>query len=223
MLLDGSGLLKERNMSRSRNLVAVVAVSLLWMSAPASADEFEDEPNKPTIYTGYGTSLTVGGGVVGFTDGDMRDFATVGGAWDARVVYGTRQYIAAEAAYTGGAVPVDALGLDDNASLVSTGLEVLGRVNLMKSDWQPYLMAGIGWRHYSVVNTDQNTSSVGDSEDVGEIPMGAGVAYRYRGLVLDARGLFRAAFADEMIASNAGGGDAKLHNWQGQMTVGLEF
>jgi hypothetical protein len=153
----------------------------------------------------------------------MRDFATVGGAWDARVVYGTRTLVAIEAAYTGGAVGVDALGLDDNAALISTGAEVLARVNFLQKEWQPYVVAGLGWRHYSIVNTDRNTSSVGEDEDLGEIPMGAGVSYRYQGLVVDGRALFRAAFNDDMIRSTESGSEANLHNWQAQVTAGYEF
>ena len=208
-------------MSRKLVLSGVAGVALMWLAAPASAEP--EDLHEPEIYTVYGAALSVGGGVVGFTDDAMRDFANVGGAWDARLVFGTRTDIAVEAGYTGGAVGVDALGLDDNATLVSSGVEVLGRVNLLKEQWQPYLMAGVGWRHYSIVNSDQNTSSVGEAEDLGEIPMGGGISYRYEGLVVDARALFRAAFNDEMIDASATDEKANLHTWQGQVTAGWEF
>ena len=210
-------------MSKNKFIGGVAGIALLSLGAPALADTSDMGPNAPNIFTVYGTSVSVGGGVVGFTDGDMRDFATVGGAWDARVVYGTRTLVAIEAAYTGGAVGVDALGLDDNAALISTGAEVLARVNFLQKEWQPYVVAGLGWRHYSIVNTDRNTSSVGEDEDLGEIPMGAGVSYRYQGLVVDGRALFRAAFNDDMIRSTESGSEANLHNWQAQVTAGYEF
>lgn len=210
-------------MSKKKLVGAVAGLALLALGVPAHADESAMGPNAPKIFTTYGASFNVGGGVVGFTDGDMRDFANVGGAWDARFVFGTRADVAIEAAYTGGAVSVDALGLDDDAALISTGAEVLARVNFLKKEWQPYIVAGVGWRHYSIVNSDENTSSVQDAEDLGEIPMGIGLSYRYRGLVVDGRGLFRAAFNDDMIVTRPTESDPSLSNWQAQVTAGYEF
>jgi hypothetical protein len=201
----------------------VLGLLLVFGAAEARADEMSGDSNKPKIFSIYGASLSVGGGVTGFADDAMRDFANVGGAWDARLVFGTRAPVGIEAAYIGGATPVDALGLDDNAALVSGGVEVLGRVNLMETDWQPYAVAGIGWQHYSVVNSDRNTSSVANDDDIGEVPMGAGVAYRYRGLVVDARGLYRLAFNDDLIQESPGEEKANLHSWQAQLTAGWEF
>jgi hypothetical protein len=208
-------------MSNAKILGGVAGIALLWAAAPAQAEDMG--PNAPKIYSMYGASMSVGGGVVGFVDNAMRDFANVGGAWDARLVFGTRTNVAVEAAYTGGAVGIDALGLDSNAALISTGAEVLGRVNLLTHEWQPYAVAGVGWRHYSIVNTDRNTSSVQDAEDLGEIPLGAGLAYRYQGLVVDGRGLFRVAFNDDMIDRSATTEKANLHTWQAQLTAGYEF
>ena len=210
-------------MSKRKLIGGVAGVALLWLGGPAVAEESDMGPNAPKIYSMYGASMSVGGGVVGFTDDAMRDFASVGGAWDARFVFGTRADIAVEAAYTGGAVSIDALGLDDNAALISSGAEVLGRVNLLKEEWQPYVVAGVGWRHYSIVNSDRNTSSVGEGEDLGEIPMGAGLSYRYQGLVVDGRALFRAAFNDDLIDESATDEKANLHSWQAQLTAGYEF
>jgi hypothetical protein len=189
----------------------------------AQAEKPAGDPNAPDIYSVYGTSVTVGGGVVGFTDGSMRDFASTGGAWDARLVFGTREYLAVEAAYTGGAIAIDALGLDNDADLLSSGAEVLGRVNLLTKEWQPYVVAGVGWRHYSIINSNRNTSSVQDNEDLGEIPLGAGVAYRYRGLVVDGRALFRAAFKDDLVNPEPAGENVSLNSWQTQITAGWEF
>ena len=210
-------------MSNLKVLSGIAGIALMGLASSAHADEPGMGRFAPKILTTYGTSVSVGGGVVGFVDNAMRDFANVGGAWDARLVFGTRANIAVEAAYTGGAVGIDALGLDNNAALISSGAEVLGRLNFLTEEWQPYVVAGVGWRHYSIVNTDSNTSSVGDAEDLGEIPMGAGVAYRYKGLVVDARGLYRAAFNDEMIETAPREEKANLHTWQGQVTAGYEF
>lgn len=190
---------------------------------PPPAEPMED-PTAPTIRTGYGATFSIGGGIMQFTDSEMRDFANVGGAWNARLTYGTRANLALEAAYTGGAVSIDALGLEDSAKLLSTGIEVLARINLLDSgQWQPYVAGGIGWRRYSVVSSDTNTSSVADSDDLGEVPLGVGVAYRFKGLVIDARGMFRVAFSDEIVDTGSEEDKATLDNWQGSVNAGWEF
>ncbi len=209
-------------MSYKGYLLGILGTALLSVPATAQAERAYGA-HAPEIYSTYGASVSVGGGVVGFIDNAMRDFATVGGAWDARLVFGTREDIAVEAAYMGAATPVDALGLDNNAVLLSNGIEALARVNLLKEEWQPYVMAGVGWRHYSIVNSNRNTSSVAKNDDVTEIPVGAGVAYRYEGLVIDGRGIFRAAFNDDLIARSATSEKADLHTWQAQLTAGYEF
>lgn len=195
-------------------------VAVLAMAWPVASAQAQDSPDFLSV---NGASFSIGGGVVGFTDGTTRDFTSVGGAWDARLTYGTRSPVAIEAAYTGGAMAIDALGLDSNAALLSTGAEVLGRVNIMTTDIQPYVVAGVGWRRYSIINSDRNTSSVSEDDNLGEIPMGAGLAYRYQSFVVDGRALIRFAFNDDLIAPTESGDTANLNNWQAQLTLGYEF
>lgn len=195
---------------------AVFAAAMLPLSV--SADE-----NQPNLMFSSGMSASVGGGIMGFADSDMNDFVDVGGAWEARVAVGTREYVGFEAAYTGSAASIDAIGLDSDAVLVSTGLEALARANLLKGEIQPYAVAGVGWRRYDLTNADTNTSSVTDEDDVFEIPLGIGAAYRYKGLVLDARGMFRVALEEDLIATAAGQDEAKLHTIEGTIKVGWEF
>lgn len=201
----------------------VAAMVLIGHVSPTHAEDRQLSSNAPSKLFGYGACISVGGGLVGFADKDMRDFANLGGAWDARFVFGTRRSYAIEAAYTGGANRLDALGLDNNATLLSTGFEVLARANFANAAWQPYVVGGLGWRHFSIVNSDTNTSSVRDGEDIGEIPLGGGMAYRRKGLVVDARALFRAAFSDELVKNRVGREEARLHSWQTQLTAGYEF
>lgn len=196
---------------------------LLGLVGPTQAQNRQSSSNAPSKLLGYGACISVGGGFLGFADKDMRDFASLGGGWDARFVLGTRRSYAVEAAYTGGANRLDALGLDDNATLLSTGFEVLARANFADAAWQPYVVVGLGWRHYSIVNSDTNTSSVGEGEDIGEVPLGGGMAYRRKGFVIDARALFRAAFNDELVEGRVGREEARLHSWQTQLTAGYEF
>jgi hypothetical protein len=195
-------------------------------SAQDSDDDY-DSPDKgrPKIVTGYGMAAMVGGGVTGFTDGDLNDSVDTGGAWTARLIFGTRSLIGAEAAYVGSAQDMNVLGLDSNAMLMSNGIEGLARVNLMaESPIQPYLFFGIGWKRYSLINEAFNTSSVLDRDDVAEIPLGGGVAFRWEGFVADARVGYAAAIDSDLIPTGDPEEDGlDLNNWSGNVRVGFEF
>ena len=178
-----------------------------------------------------GFSLTAGGGVSGFTNESARDATQDGGGWDVRATIGTRKPLAAEISYLGSAQSIDALGIDDDAMLVGNGVQANLRLNMMvDSAVQPFIYAGAAWRHYDLTNTDTNTSDVAGSDDVVEFPVGVGLAYRSGGLILDARGEFRAATNEDLmptLASNPGlldnSDQASLHRWGINANVGFEF
>lgn len=185
---------------------------------PAPAD-----PNAPSLMMPYGMSLSVGGGFIGFTDDDAQNFTDTGGSWEARFALGTRTMWGAEFAYTGAAQDVDALGLDNDAYLISTGFEALGRFNFLTEQWQPYVLAGVGYRRYDLTNADFNTSAVNDSDNLFEIPFGGGVSWRYRGLIVDARLMYRLAFDDDLINNTPDGEESDLHTFETSLRVGWEF
>jgi len=173
----------------------------------------------------YGIGVVLGGGVEGFTDQTMRDTTNVGGNWDVRAIFGTRQYLGFEAAYIGSAQGINALGLDTNAVLVGNGVQGNLRLNFTKDNLvQPFAYAGAAWRRYDLQNADFNTSAVNESDDVLEIPMGVGLGYKYRGLLFEARGEFRATTNEDLMPSLAGNDDfAKMHRWGANANLGYAF
>ena len=172
-----------------------------------------------------GMSLAVGGGVTAFADDEMREFVDLAGSWEARLTLGTRQRIAVEASYLGSAQSIDSLGLDQDAVLLSSGVGGALRLNLLTDRFQPYVLAGAAWRRYDVVNSDFNTSSVSDEDDVLETPVGIGFSYRYEPLIVDARGVYRRVFYDDLIqpAVAAGQEELGLHTWTANLMAGFEF
>ena len=79
---------------------------------PAPAPIVYEEPRESWLErNGIGVSL--GGGVAGFTQDDMRDTTDDGGAWGVRVAFGTRSLFGVEAEYIGSAQNINALGLDN--------------------------------------------------------------------------------------------------------------
>ncbi len=189
--------------------------ALVVFPAMAHADE--------TLGQKYGLSAMFGGGLVGFADQDTRDFASTGGSWEARFAFGTKSWLAVEAAYVGSLQGLDALGLDSNARLLGNGGEADVRINLLQGlAWQPYALVGAGWTHYSVTNSNANTSDVAESDNVLTMPIGAGIGYRYRNVLFDLRGTYRATTQAELIDMH-GTGEANLDTWSATLKAGFEF
>lgn len=179
--------------------------------------------NEPWTLRRIGLGLTAGGGVEGFTDGTMRDTTTAGGNWFVRATLGTKQVIGVEAAYFGSAQAIDALGLDPDAVLIGNGVQGNVRINATTdSEIQPFLYGGVAWRRYDITNSSRNTSDINDKDDVLELPVGIGLAYKHQGFMLDARGEFRGAFYEDLVPTG-GTTAADLHRWGFNANLGYEF
>lgn len=175
-----------------------------------------------------GLSFSLGGGVEGFTDDDMRDFTNVGGNWTARIVLGTRSPIAFEATYFGSAQSIDALGLPGDAVLVSNGVGGALRVNATTNvPVQPFIFGGLAWAHYNVTRSSQNFSDIRNNDNVLEFPVGLGVAGYWQGLTLDVRGEVRFAVDEDLVpkfgSTRADDDFASMHRWGVTATVGYNF
>jgi hypothetical protein len=194
-------------------------LSITAFSGPASAEE------EPDFLSKWGLAVTVGGGAGDFIGEDMRDMTGVAGAWDARVIFGTKQIVGVEAGYLGSLQSIDALGLDTDAQLMSNGAEALVRLHFLPGMIQPYAFAGAGWRRYDLTNVETNTSSVTEKDDVFEIPVGLGVSFRYEHLLIDVRGAFRPSFDDDLVPSTNEEEESalSLDTFQFGARVGYEF
>lgn len=196
---------------------------------PADDTDEEEEastpyltPTRVTRDDGLGFSVTAGGGIFGYTDEDTRDATSeIGGNYTARLAIGTRRPVGFEIGYVGSAQNVEALGLDEDAVLLSNGVEGVVRLNMGSAGVQPYLIGGAAWRRYDITNADFNTSSIRDSDDVIEFPVGGGLAFRWQGLVLDARAAYRIATDDDLLRTDDEG--PRLDAWDVTLKAGLEF
>lgn len=191
--------------------------------APAATYEDDDDDN---LLTPFGMAISVGGGVNDFVDNDIDGLTDMGGSWDARIIAGTRSYVGLEAAYIGTAQDVDALGLDNDAVLISNGAEGLLRVNVGTYMIQPFIFGGAAWQHYSIANEDFNTSSINDDDDVFSLPFGAGLGGRIgnSGLLLDARFTYRPTFEEDLLQPGTGNEtEEDLDNWNVSARIGYEF
>lgn len=211
-------------MSKRKSGVAFAAASVLLAAGGSTAlADVERE-----MVTPRGVALSLGLGTEDFTGETMRDTTTTCGTWDVRAILGTRSYLAFEAGYLGSARGIDAPLGGEDAILVGSTVEALARANLIPDGaFQPYAFLGGAWRRWDVAQEDFTTADAGmnDSDDELVIPVGAGLSYRYRGLVADARFTFRAATDDNLVLTDGGASDeyAAMHTWGVTTNVGYEF
>ena len=174
-----------------------------------------------------GVGVTLGGGAVGFWQEGTKAFVDTGGSWDVRATIGTRLPIAFEAAYVGTAQSVNALGLSTDAILLGSTAEGDIRINILRGRVQPYVFGGAGYTYYRITNTAISTSDLQRTDNVFEIPFGAGLSWRVgHALLLDIRGTGRWTFDDELFkvaAATTNAGDSHLYNWMGTAHLGWEF
>jgi opacity protein-like surface antigen len=218
----------------------LAAAGVLWLGSPdAAAQDYtpppdpyapapEPEPDVPP--TVYGIALSVGGGVANFTSSEMRANTDLAGVWDVRALIGSRSPIALEAAYVGSAQAIDArFGEENTATLIGTGLEGNVRVNLIPFEMlTPYAFAGLGYKRYDVSGADFRTADTGiaDNDTLLEVPLGAGLAYRARGFLADARFTYRMAMGEDLVIPGDFEGDrdaAGLDTWGVTARLGVEF
>lgn len=189
---------------------------------------YVDNEEKYRPFSGIGIALAAGGGASGFVSETLRNTTDVGGDWDVRATIGTRSPIAFEASYIGSAQGINALGVDSNAVLIGNGAQGALRLNgTLNLPFQPFVFAGVGWRRYDLTNTNTNTSDLQGSDDVLEVPMGLGIAGKWNGLILDARGEYRATTNEDLLprinANETEDGHADMQRWGVKATVGAEF
>ncbi len=188
----------------------------------------DDEGGMMGDMSRVGFSLSLGGGVADFTDDQMRDTTGIGGSWALRAAVGTKTLFGVEASYIGSAQEINALGIASDAVLVSNGLQGALRLNAaVGAPVTPFLFGGAAWRRYSLSNTDVNTSAISDNDDLVEVPVGLGIGGSFLGLGFDVRGELRYAFAEDMVpefsAGRDTGGNADMHSWGVNATVGFGF
>jgi hypothetical protein len=177
----------------------------------------------------FGWAFLAGGGFQDFTKSVMRAQTNAGGAWDLRLVGGTKSIIGFEAAYVGSARTIQTLGFTANTpSLVSNGAEGTIRLNAPivrgASLIEPYIFGGVGWTHYSITNFNANTAITSDftrTDDVMTVPAGAGFAYGYKGFMIDVRGNYTPTYFNNLLANTSTTGT--LNTWGVGGQVGFLF
>jgi len=186
----------------------------------------------PRWESSFGWAVMAGGAYDDFTDSNLRSVTNGGGAWTARFIGGTNSIAAFEAAYVGAARGMRMLGLTgNNPTLVENGVEGTFRLNAPirrgSSLFEPYGYAGLGFSHFNISNYNANAqalSSFRSSDDVMNIPVGAGFAYAYKSFIADARAGWTGTINNDLlkVAENTNT-TATLNHWSVGGQVGFMF
>jgi len=184
----------------------------------------------PSVQTGIGFGVNVGGGITGFTDRTIRSSTSpVGGLWDLRATLGSHVPLALELGYLGTATQIQSLFGNAKGTMIGTAFEGDVRLNLMPHEIvDPYVFIGVGWQRYNIDEKSFQLSDTGiaNRDDLLEVPMGAGLSYRLGGFVTDVRGTFRATQDANLVLESprtGTGGFAPMHTWEASLSLGYEI
>jgi hypothetical protein len=206
-------------------------------AAPEAEPPVVPVPPPPPSYTdvypaeqthGYGSrvgfALMVGGGYQDFTHEQLKNTTNGGGSWDARLVIGLKSVIGAEVAYVGTTQQMAPLGLSSTSYLASNGAEGALRLNIPiirgMTLVEPYGFVGLGWQHYWI--THYNQAALSDftaHDDVMTVPVGGGIAFANRALLLDVRGSWTPTYYNNILP----GVNGALNHWGVGGHIGVAF
>jgi hypothetical protein len=192
---------------------------------PVTLPPIADVP--PAYPNGYGSALgfavVLGGGYEDFTSQSLRNTVHAGESWNARFIGGTHSIVGFEAAYVGSTRDVVPLGASTNAKLLGVGLEGVLRLNapIVRGPWlvEPYGFAGLGWTHYWVMNASTATSDLAPTDNVMTVPLGGGLSFAYKALLVDLRGSYTPAYFGNFGPNN---GTPYTH-WGAGGNLGVAF
>jgi len=175
--------------------------------------------------TGFGVSISAGGGGGDYTNSTTKAATGTTGVWNVRAVFGTRTFVGFEAAYVGGASSVNGLGgLANNNTLVRNGGEGLLRLQypiaMKMAMIEPYIFGGLGWDFYAF-RTNPTTfanATLRANDNTLVVPAGVGLSFGYMGFIGDVRGVYRPTYNDNLFGTGTA-----LTNWNVNGSIGYEF
>jgi hypothetical protein len=186
-------------------LVGCALVSLCSTAAAQIRDE-EAHDAVESARTRY--SVVAGAGIEGFIDSHMRDAVSSGPAWNVRGSIGNPEEVSVEVFYAGSRQPMH-MGAD---TLVGNGVLGQVRINLFPAAvLEPFFYFGAGWSRFSVKGRTPD-SMFPAHDDVLEMPIGIGLAYRTGAFVADLRTGFTVITGQDLIKNPEAQGSERSYS-----------
>ena len=196
----------------------------LVLCAPRVAAEHLGDSDRGHVQPGSDLTLhpaiTAGAGIDGFLGKAARRTFAAGPSWNVRVGLFNASEIRLELVYAGSSQAING----SSGRLVGHGVIGLLRVNVMpQRSFEPFFYAGAGWTRFSAGGM---STEIDTPDDVLEIPLGVGVAWRSGGFVVDARGGMSIVSGADLIpqpATSTSTEGHSLHRYGIRANVGIEL
>jgi hypothetical protein len=212
--------------------VAAAAVSRAALADPVAIVPWVDvagaNASRDDLRSRNGVALTIGVGTTSFFSRSALDLTSggVGVYGDLRVAYGTRSRLCGELAYTlsGRKLSEEQFGTHTPV-LFGHGPEALLRLNHPMSSGRlfisPFVLAGLGWIDFVRTDSQGSAFHARETDRVGTIPVGAGLALGYRNAYAEARFMYRPTYNETGLGG--GSGHLDLQAWFAGIAGGVEF
>ncbi len=179
----------------------------------------EDEDEEDTRSDMRGLTVTLGGGVEGYT-GDLAPEINPGPAYGVTAAIKPSRVLGIELGYSGAVNNLDngVLGADSGPDLVRNGGHAAVTLGLSATPVQPYLLGGIG---FSDINFRGNAAAGFEDDMVGSVPVGAGLRTYVGDFSLDLRGNYNFLFDQEFADVDTG--FSETGRYSGTLNIGGTF
>jgi hypothetical protein len=88
---------------------------------------------------------------------------------------------------------------------------------------EPFAFGGVGWSHYYLSNLNSGLV-LSNTDDVGTVPVGAGLAVASQNFLVETRFTYRSVFNDnQLVLAGVGRGPLGLDTWNVGLMLGYEF
>ncbi|RKH39116.1 outer membrane beta-barrel protein [Corallococcus sicarius] len=175
--------------------------------------------------SGYNEATVEGGldvrlGLGGFT-GELGDETGVGPLFGINANAQPYPLIGVEAGYEGQRVPIDDGRVGDGEGVWRNNGTLLGKLGpVVNQKWRPFVGVGLG---LSYLNPSDGAEGVYDNDWQTELPIAAGLDYRFGNLFAGARATYRLVGGEEIVTVPGTDEDAKGSLFNGNITVGGRF
>ncbi|MFP2908937.1 outer membrane beta-barrel protein [Pyxidicoccus sp. 3LFB2] len=163
--------------------------------------------------------LNVSLGLGGFT-GDLAETTQVGPLLGIDATAEILPFVGIEAGYEGQRLAIDDNRVGDGEGIWRHNGGLLAKVGpTLDEKWRPFVGAGAG---LSYLNVSDGAEGVYDNDFQTEVPLAAGVDYRFGNIFAGARATYTFLGGEEVVEA-PGGGDEKGSLFNANLTIGGRF
>jgi hypothetical protein len=195
------------------------ALAAVCLAAPAFAIEAQNVGSKLKLNERPPIGVDVALGVGGFT-GDLAKNTNPGPLLGITALAQIQPLIGVEAGYQGQRLAIDDTRVESGEGIWRHNASLLAKVGpLLDDKWRPFVGAGGG---LSYLNPSSGAEDVYDTDLQTEIPVAAGLDYRFGNIVAGARATY-SFLGSENVVNAPGGGDEKGSLFNANITIGGRF